>query len=86
MPPVFGKVRRILGTDATYFACEGRLVLFVWQGHGESIRRIIQEIEEHAAVIGTVCAEGEKIVRLRPRIGGQKILSVLQNEMIPRIC
>lgn len=79
-------LHQILGTDPMFFACEGRLVLFVEKGHGGHICRLIQEADENAAVIGTVCTDPRNIVRLKTPIGGQRILSVLQNEMIPRIC
>lgn len=79
-------LHQILGTDPLFFASEGRLVLFIEKGYGAHICRLIREVDEDAAIIGTVCADGRKIVRLKTPIGGQRILSVLQNEMIPRIC
>lgn len=79
-------LHQILGTDPMFFASEGRLVLFVEKGHGAHICRLIQKADEDAAVFGSVCADPRKIVRLKTPIGGQRILSVLQNEMIPRIC
>lgn len=79
-------LHQILGTDPMFFASEGRLVLFVEKSYGEHICRLIQEVEEGAAVIGAVCSDARKIVRLKTPIGGQRILSVLQNQMIPRIC
>lgn len=79
-------LHHILGTDPMFFACEGRLVLFVEKSYGRHICRLIQEVKEDATVIGTVCSDARKIVRLKTAIGGQRVLSVLQNEMIPRIC
>lgn len=79
-------LHQILGTDPMFFASEGRLVLFVEKGRGAHICRLIQKVDEDAAVIGAVCADPRKIVSLKTPIGGQRILSVLQNEMIPRIC
>lgn len=79
-------LHQLLGTDPMFFASEGRLVLFVEKGYGRHICRLIRKVEENAEVIGTVCSDARKIVRLKTPIGGQRILSVLQNEMIPRIC
>lgn len=79
-------LHQLLGIDPLFFASEGRLVLFVEKGHGESICRLIQEAEEKATVIGTVCAYPREIVRLKTPIGGHRIISPLTNEMIPRIC
>lgn len=79
-------LHQMLGTDPLFFASEGRLVLFVEEGLGAHICRLIQEAEENAAVIGMVCTDPRNIVRLKTPIGGQRIISVLTNEMIPRIC
>lgn len=79
-------LHQLLGTDPLFFASEGRLVLFAEKGYGAHICRLIQEAEENAAVIGTVCTDPRNIVRLKTPIGGQRIISVLTNEMIPRIC
>ncbi|MGI5849733.1 MAG: hydrogenase expression/formation protein HypE [Christensenellales bacterium] len=79
-------LHQLLGTDPLFFASEGRLVLFVEKSYGAHICRLIQEAAENAAVIGTVCTDPRKIVRLKTPIGGQRIISALTNEMIPRIC
>lgn len=79
-------LHQILGTDPMFFASEGRLVLFIEKSYGEYICRLIQEVEEGAAVIGTVCSDAREMVRVKTSIGGQRVLSVLHNEMIPRIC
>ncbi|HBQ64214.1 MAG TPA: hydrogenase expression/formation protein HypE [Clostridiales bacterium] len=79
-------LHQILGTNPMFFASEGRLVLFVEKGQGTKICRLICEIEKDAAIIGTVISDDRKFVRLRTPIGGQRILTILQNEMIPRIC
>lgn len=79
-------LHQLLGTEPLFFASEGRLVLFVEKGHGESICKMLRESGEHASLIGAVHEDDRSFVRLKTPIGGQRILSVLQNEMIPRIC
>lgn len=79
-------LHQLLGTDPLFFASEGRLVLFIEKGHGESICKMLRGNGEHASLIGIVHEDNRSIVRLKTHIGGQRILSVLQNEMIPRIC
>ncbi len=87
--PIRAPVRalhRMLGTDPLYFASEGRMILFVQAGYAQHICDKLRENASDAYVIGSVCGRGEGIVRLKTHIGGQRMLTMLQNQMIPRIC
>lgn len=84
--PSVKALHQMLGTNPLYFACEGRMVLFVKKGFGEKLCDMLRREDKNAAVIGVICTDGQRIVRLKTNIGGTRILSLLQNEMIPRIC
>lgn len=78
----------ILGLDPLYVANEGKLVAAVPAAEAE---RLVETLREHplgrqAAVIGDVVADGPGIVRLRSRAGGERIVSLLAGEPLPRIC
>lgn len=79
-------LHRMLGTDPLYFASEGRMALFVQAGYAQRICDKLRGIADDTGVIGRVCKGGEGIVRLKTHIGGQRMLTMLQNQMIPRIC
>jgi hydrogenase expression/formation protein HypE len=80
-------VHALLGTDPLYFASEGRMLLVVEQGRGEELVQKLKGIAgyDDAEVIGTFDAVRSKVC-LRTALGGERILRMLENEMIPRIC
>jgi hydrogenase expression/formation protein HypE len=53
--------------------------------------RLLQTLREHplgrkSAVIGEILPDGPGIVRSKSRIGGERIVSLLAGEPLPRIC
>lgn len=88
--PVREDVRFIsdmLGYDPLYLANEGKAVIVTSE---ESVDMIIKRLREdelgrYASIIGVV-TDGFKGVRLRTRIGGERLLEMLDYEMLPRIC
>jgi hydrogenase expression/formation protein HypE len=88
--PVREDVRFIsdmLGYDPLYLANEGKAVVITSK---ESVDRVIEILKQHqlgknAAVIGKITS-GFKGVRLKTKIGGERILDLLEEDMLPRIC
>lgn len=85
--PAVSAVHELLGTDPLYFACEGRMILVVEKGFGEKIINILRKINNCANtdVIGVFDDEYSKVC-VRTSFGGERILSMLENQMISRIC
>jgi hydrogenase expression/formation protein HypE len=89
--PVRAEVRaacELLGLDPLYVACEGRLVAVVPAVDAE---RLLAAMREHplgreAALIGEIVAEHPKVVTLRSRFGGERLVPELMGEQLPRIC
>ncbi len=88
--PVREDVRFIsdmLGYDPLYLANEGKAVVITSKDSAETV---IETLNKHpfgkdAAVIGNVTSKF-KGARLRTRIGGERVLDMLEEDMLPRIC
>ncbi|RJQ13500.1 MAG: hydrogenase expression/formation protein HypE [Nitrospiraceae bacterium] len=88
--PVREDVRFIsdmLGYDPLYLANEGKAIVIT---SGESTNKILGIIKKHplgqnASVIGHVTSKF-KGVRLRTKIGGERLLDMMEEDMLPRIC
>lgn len=88
--PVREDVRFIsdmLGYDPLYLANEGKALIIT---AGESRDEVIETLKGHplgkdAAVIGRITSSF-KGVRLRTKIGGERVLDFLEEELLPRIC
>ncbi|MEW6599432.1 MAG: hydrogenase expression/formation protein HypE [Nitrospirota bacterium] len=88
--PVREDVRFIsdmLGYDPLYLANEGKAIVI---SSAESSNRVLEILKRHplgknAAVIGKVSSKF-KGVRLKTRIGGERLLDMLEEDMLPRIC
>ena len=80
-------VCEILGYDPYYLACEGRVVAFV---AAEDADQLVASLQSHpdakdAAIIGEV-EEGDPVVILQTELGGERVLSELEDDPLPRIC
>jgi hydrogenase expression/formation protein HypE len=78
----------MLGLDPLYVANEGQLVAVVPPGVAE---RVLAAMQAHplgraAAIIGRVVAGHPGLVTLRSLIGGERVVSMLSGEQLPRIC
>jgi hydrogenase expression/formation protein HypE len=78
----------ILGLDPLYVANEGKLVAVLPAGDAE---RLVETLRAHplgrnAAVIGDILPDGPGIVRSKSRIGGERVVTLLAGEPLPRIC
>ncbi len=89
--PVRDAVRaacEILGLDAMYVACEGRLVAIV---DGADADQILTAMQSHplgagARRIGSVTKTGQSRVLLRTAFGTTRLLEVMPGSQLPRIC
>lgn len=82
----------ILGLDPLYLANEGKLICIVPEGNTEKALEILRAFPEgqDAARIGHVSgahgAEKPGQVILNTRLGGKRLLPMLEGEQLPRIC
>ncbi|QUH26402.1 hydrogenase expression/formation protein HypE [Serpentinicella alkaliphila] len=82
-------INELLGLDPLYHACEGRLIIIVEKQNAEEVLDEIRRCEgcEDATIIG-----GFDLIGVHPRvvmetyIGGRRIVSPLEADMLPRIC
>jgi hydrogenase expression/formation protein HypE len=78
----------MLGLDPLYVASEGKLIAVV---PPEAAGRVLAAMQGHplgrdAAIIGRVVAEHAGLVTLRSVVGGERLVSMLSGEQLPRIC
>lgn len=79
----------LLGLDPLYLANEGKLICVLPRERAEAALRIMREDPQgrEAALIGEVTEAGESPrVTLRTRMGGERLLSMLEGAPLPRIC
>ncbi len=77
----------ILGIDPLYLANEGKFILICSPGQSKTIIDAIRhdQIGSEPAVIGYVTDEGPH-AWMKTRYGGTRILEMLPDEILPRIC
>lgn len=78
----------LLGLDPLYVANEGKLIAVA---PPEDAERLLQAMRGHrlgrdAAIIGQVVAEHAGMVVMRTVVGGQRVVTMLAGEQLPRIC
>ncbi|MBI3890464.1 MAG: hydrogenase expression/formation protein HypE [Candidatus Wallbacteria bacterium] len=78
----------VLGLDPLYVACEGRLVAAVGEADAERLLELVRShpLGRDAALIGRVVEDHPGIVTLLSRAGGERVVSLLSGEQLPRIC
>ena len=89
--PIRPEVRgacEMLGLDPLYVANEGKLIAVV---PPEDADRVLTAMRGHprgkdAAVIGKVVADHPGLVILRSVVGGERVVTMLAGEQLPRIC
>jgi hydrogenase expression/formation protein HypE len=89
--PVRESVRgacEILGLDPLYVANEGKLIAVVASQHADAVVARMRSLKygADARVIGTVVADHKRLVLMKTDIGGSRVLDLLWNEQLPRIC
>jgi hydrogenase expression/formation protein HypE len=78
----------MLGLDPLYVANEGKMIAVVPPEDGE---RVLAALRAHplgrdAALIGEVVADHPGMVILRSLVGGERVVTLLSGEQLPRIC
>lgn len=78
----------ILGIDPLYLACEGRMLIIVEKGCGEKVLCHINALANcnEAQIIGRFTSGRHGMVYMKTFIGGKRIISTLENQVLPRIC
>jgi hydrogenase expression/formation protein HypE len=89
--PVRDEVRAIcelLGLDALYLACEGRLAAVVDAGSAEAVLDALRGVEGagQSCTIGEVTDGYPGKVVLQTQLGTRRLLQMLSGEQLPRIC
>jgi hydrogenase expression/formation protein HypE len=89
--PLRNEVRaacEMLGLDPLYVASEGRLIAVVAPEQADRALEVMrnQRLGCDAAIIGQVVAEHPGVVTIRSALGGERIVSMLAGEQLPRIC
>jgi hydrogenase expression/formation protein HypE len=80
-------IQDMLGYDPLYLANEGKAVIVT---SNESADKVISILREHpggksAAIIGNITSMFDN-VRLKTSIGGERVLDMLEEDTLPRIC
>src|SRR3989339_1691481 len=80
-------VCNLLGLEPIYIANEGKLLAIVEEKHAEKILSTIKKhpLGKNAEIIGKIISK-PKAVFLKTRIGGTRILQMLESDQLPRIC
>lgn len=87
-PPVKA-ISEILGLDPIYLASEGKAVVVVPQNKAFEVLNFLKSLEigRESAIIGKVGEEGRKgEVVLKSISGGLRLVDLLTDELLPRIC
>jgi hydrogenase expression/formation protein HypE len=85
--PVRG-ICELLGFDPLYVANEGKLLAIVEPRSVDGVLAAMRRRAEgrDARVIGEVVEDPERLVVLKTRVGGRRIVDMLQGDQLPRIC
>jgi len=83
-----GVICEILGFDPLYIANEGKVVLIVSK---EDAYKVLQSMKndplgKNAAIVGEVVEDKGGKVYLKTEINGTRILDMIEEDLIPRIC
>ena len=78
----------MLGLDVLYVANEGKLLATVPAGDADRLLDAMRghPLGKNAAVIGEVVDDHHGMVVMRSLIGGERVVSLLAGEQLPRIC
>ncbi|MCK4835343.1 MAG: hydrogenase expression/formation protein HypE, partial [Candidatus Aminicenantes bacterium] len=81
-------VCEILGIDPLYAANEGKVVMVVEKKAANQILHILKQCREgkNAAIIGEIVGQYKGVVYVETQIQGKRMLPLLLEEQLPRIC
>src|SRR5262245_1311695 len=85
--PVRG-ICEILGFDPLYVANEGKLLAVVAPASADKVLAAMRRRSEgrDARIIGAVVDDSDRLVVLKTRVRGHRIVDMLQGDQLPRIC
>jgi hydrogenase expression/formation protein HypE len=89
--PIRAEVRgacEMLGLDPLYVANEGKLMAVVPPADADRLLAVMRRhpLGRNAAVVGEATAEHPGVVTMRSVVGGQRVVTLLAGEQLPRIC
>jgi hydrogenase expression/formation protein HypE len=78
----------MLGLDPLYVANEGKLIAIVPAEHAERVLSVMRQhrLGQNATLIGEIVDEHPGMVIMRSVIGGDRVVTMLAGEQLPRIC
>jgi hydrogenase expression/formation protein HypE len=78
----------MLGLDPLYVANEGKLLAVVPAADADRLLEVMRQhpLGHNAAIIGRVVDEHAGMVTLKTLVGGQRVVTMLAGEQLPRIC
>ncbi|HEY1921796.1 MAG TPA: hydrogenase expression/formation protein HypE [Tepidisphaeraceae bacterium] len=78
----------MLGLDPLYVANEGKLLVVVPRDDADRLLATMRAhpLGKNAAVIGEIVAEHSGMVVLKSLVGGERVVTMLSGEQLPRIC
>jgi hydrogenase expression/formation protein HypE len=85
--PVRG-ICELLGLDPLYVASEGKLLAVVARESADRVLAAMHRRDEgrEARIIGEVVRDPDRLVVLKTRVRGRRIVDMLQGDQLPRIC
>jgi hydrogenase expression/formation protein HypE len=78
----------MLGLDPLYVANEGKLIAVAAPGDADRLLETMRQhpLGQNAAIIGDVVAEHPGMVTMHSLVGGERVVTMLAGEQLPRIC
>jgi hydrogenase expression/formation protein HypE len=78
----------MLGLDPLYVANEGKLIAIVPPGDADGLLATMRNhpLGANAAIIGEIVAEHSGMVVMKSLVGGERVVTMLAGEQLPRIC
>src|SRR5262249_28245289 len=78
----------MLGLDPLYVANEGKLIAVVPPGDAEHLLNVMlnHPLGRNAAIIGEVVEDHAGMVTMHSLVGGERVVTMLAGEQLPRIC
>ena len=77
----------MLGLEPLYVANEGKLIAVVPAADAENLLEAMRHpLGKNAAIVGSVVAEHKGMVVLKSLVGGERVVTMLAGEQLPRIC
>ena len=88
MRPEVQAACELLGLDPLYVANEGKLIAVVPPEDADRLLDVMRghPLGKHAALIGNVVADHPGMVTMTSVVGGERVVTLLTGEQLPRIC